>query len=1064
MPGMEYTISIADQQPVRAVENINKSVDKLEKNLDGAAKAGTSMERALSSGGSKAAAAIDSGIGKAATNSIGKLDQLKAKAEEVAAKLSTIQTSGAGGSGGGGLLGFGSPIGGAGGGASIGNTLALAGAATAAAAAISNAAKASFDLVESQGLAAEATVNLAAKLGITTKQASQLGAAAKIANVSISQVEEVGKRIANILGENSAESRKAERDFAKLGITIRESGTGAFRQMGPVVLEVLERLSSVSNVAQRVQLSQRLLGEEAAKSLQPLIVNYRELNKAVQELRIGENEGLTKDLAKAQNEIDKLSLAWGNFKKQLAGEVAPIVIPVVVRITEFLSGKESTNLTGGEAGILGLGGIVNPAFLERAVRGFFKDGGIGDNKFRPPTVEVPIEDTAAIKFRATRGATKEGLESQLQELKKRRDTLVSTLSSPLFTATRKTAEGDLSKVEVEIKRIERSIQSGKDYAKQLEEIKRLEIELGKLRDEAALKDAGEVGRIEQRRRAKIDEINRDIAPGAKRNQLVADFDREFGRELAAAAKQQAEREKSVRDQFEKVASRGNLDAKDIRRTFFGDGTALKQFEQQFRDAEKIRDLQFASEQEGLEASKRIQLAALEEVGARTLASKLSIEQKKLQIELDFLEKSKALQIRKAEGADEDVALIKARIEAVQKAAADAEGVARAQAAAQQVSIVRTEMERTFDRIKDGSARLFDSLVSDTKNFGQVLSSTLKTALLTPIREMVSSGIARFLAPIFGGLSGGGGFAGAGVRGAGPGLFAGSLTAAQILGVGGGPFTGGFAGGPGAGGIIGKGGAGLGGFGGVGAGALGFLKQLGSIGQGGGPQFSAGIGGAKGGGLLLGGGILAADGLRRGGLLGLGETTAGGALIGLKFGGPIGAVIGASVGFVAGLIRLNIKGATQKAIEKVKAVYGVTVTAEMAKSIVDIAKQSGGLDVAIYLPQIREMIELYAMASGQKIGAGNTIRAVSLIQSGGQISQLSQTINGQQYTFASSLPTFGGGATQTIPGPMAVTVQLAGPQVSDFLEGRAVQAINNQPTAATNAAIAPLEWRRTAYAG
>jgi hypothetical protein len=42
---------------------------------------------------------------------------------------------------------------------------------------------------------------------------------------------------------------------------------------------------------------------------------------------------------------------------------------------------------------------------------------------------------------------------------------------------------------------------------------------------------------------------------------------------------------------------------------------------------------------------------------------------------------------------------------------------------------------------------------------------------------------------------------------------------------------------------------------------------------------------------MGGALLAMDGLRRGGVAGLGETAAGGAMIGFKYGGPLGAAIG-----------------------------------------------------------------------------------------------------------------------------------------------------------------------------
>ena len=67
-----------------------------------------------------------------------------------------------------------------------------------------------------------------------------------------------------------------------------------------------------------------------------------------------------------------------------------------------------------------------------------------------------------------------------------------------------------------------------------------------------------------------------------------------------------------------------------------------------------------------------------------------------------------------------------------------------------------------------------------------------------------------------------------------------------------------------------------------------------------------------------------DGLRRGGKLGVAETTGGGALIGAKFGGPLGAAIGAIAGFAAGMVRLFIKGAVEKARQKIKDLYGVDI--------------------------------------------------------------------------------------------------------------------------------------------
>ena len=60
--------------------------------------------------------------------------------------------------------------------------------------------------------------------------------------------------------------------------------------------------------------------------------------------------------------------------------------------------------------------------------------------------------------------------------------------------------------------------------------------------------------------------------------------------------------------------------------------------------------------------------------------------------------------------------------------------------------------------------------------------------------------------------------------------------------------------------------------------------------------------------MMGGAMLAFNGLQRGGWTGMGEDVAGGAMIGYKFGGPLGAAIGASIGLEAGIVRMFIKGA------------------------------------------------------------------------------------------------------------------------------------------------------------
>ena len=321
------------------------------------------------------------------------------------------------------------------------------------------------------------------------------------------------------------------------------------------------------------------------------------------------------------------------------------------------------------------------------------------------------------------------------------------------------------------------------------------------------------------------------------------------------------------------------------------------------------------------------------------------------------------------------------------------------------------------------------------------------------------------APAGGGGSGGGGIGG---------FLGGILNSGGGGGGGGGKnLLGGFVNGgyavPGAGG--GSGGSG----GGGGIGGLGGLLNLGGlknfIGMGKGASnaatgvYGAGTGsGFSLGGLMksdaaaMGGALLAGYGLKRGGLVGLGMTTAGGAMIGFRYGGPVGAVIGAAIGFTAGMIRLFIKGALEKCREKVKACYGVDIKDKgVLQQIVDMAKQGfgGNLDMAIRSQQVRDLVELYAMTTGQKpSGMPAKMTSSTLVQSGGSLFQQPGYSNG------SPMPTFGGlpgaginslGASNAAP--INVTINLSPEAAQNLLTQGVLKIMGDKPRVVQGATMA-----------
>ncbi len=350
-------------------------------------------------------------------------------------------------------------------------------------------------------------------------------------------------------------------------------------------------------------------------------------------------------------------------------------------------------------------------------------------------------------------------------------------------------------------------------------------------------------------------------------------------------------------------------------------------------------------------------------------------------------------------------------------------------------------------IRESAGHIFDDLMSGSKNVWQDLLRTFKGIFLTPVR-MAFQDLAQM---IFTGTrpatAGGGGFLGA--------------LGGGILGGGGGgfgtpPFM------PSGGGAGGSGGGGFGGLGGLMN--FGGLKQFFGFGGAGGANLQNSIGGSgmfenlaklgKSNASVLGGGLLAAYGLQRGGLSGLGMTTAGGALLGFKYGGEMGAAIGGAIGAVAGTIRLFIKGATEKARQLVKATYGIDIKDKgVLQQIVDMAKQGygGNLEMAIRSSAVADLVRLYALTTGQGTGGlPQQMTAGSLIQSGGSLFQ------GAQYSNGSLLPTSGGlpgaglgglsAGRSSNAGPMTINIKLDGPATTSLMQGEAVNAVVNNPRA------------------
>src|ERR1035441_7790660 len=92
----------------------------------------------------------------------------------------------------------------------------------------------------------------------------------------------------------------------------------------------------------------------------------------------------------------------------------------------------------------------------------------------------------------------------------------------------------------------------------------------------------------------------------------------------------------------------------------------------------------------------------------------------------------------------------------------------------------------------------------------------------------------------------------------------------------------------------------------------------------------------------------------------------------------------------------VMGGALKTKDKIKALYGVDIADKgVLKQIVDMTKSEfgGNIDMAIRCPQIRDLIQLYAMTTGQKTtGMPGAVTPLSLVETGGSLFQSPQYNN------------------------------------------------------------------------
>lgn len=936
-------------------------------------------------------------------------------------------------------------------------------AVTAVGVAVGALGKKMFDLAAWAGDAAGATVDLGVRLGLTVKQAQELEKVTFVTGTNPELLAGATKNLLAVMQEQSTAGDKVRRGMDELGVSYMNTA-GEAREVGEVTMELIDRLSRIENVNDRLTLANRTLGK-SAKELLPAIDGYREVREQLE--GVGVSADKLGRLDKLSDRISALGYAWKIFRQELSAKIEPILLPIVVRLTGIVAGKTGEPDPKQPLGALSqrewaaqLAAAKEQAQKQIDLSAVSSRLTIGDPGaiLRERAGSVARSDKRQESFIATELRDLEGISSKLNELQGKRAELASKLRTrgQLDDPGRALLEREYFSLNREISGLEARKKAMEEAAKKAEDRLRLAAQ----------------GREELDRRILLRR-----QPGLP---FGADFKDTTGRTRTVGSGSLIGTPFEVKADDSELTKRAEAQLRIY--------TERLREEKQFQDeTSKIEldtiDKTFAAQESANQRLRQLELARLGQASSDDLTAQLSLEEKKLQIEVQFLDRQYALQKssiarRQAQELEylewlkvqrpDDEEAINDRIRALNRKTAqeafereaewqDEIDSLRLESTNRQVKLVddaNRKMRQSFDSAFDG---IFNALLGRGGSAMQQLWNLTQSIFIIPFRDELKDLAASIFLPgaqrssrsgsggLLGFLGGFGGFGG--------------LGAVSRPGAPGG--TGGFAG-P----VVGLGGitggrslAGLGPMAGV-AGLTAFLTRFGNWGYGpkggdfGGEVAGSyrGVGGLKGAGMLAAGGVLAFDGLRRGGIVGLAETTAGGALIGAKFGGGIGALIGGAIGLGAGLVRLFISGAEKKVIEKVNRYYGYDIDKPFAKNLLALAKESfgGDLDRMLFSQQAKDLIELWAMSTGKSTAqfANARPQTINLSSSNGVIRQIPNYYNG------SALPTLLPSALPGVSSPASITLglQLDGKTTRQLMTEGTLHTMARDPRAVQAASI------------
>jgi hypothetical protein len=472
--------------------------------------------------------------------------------------------------------------------------------AAGAAAGIGIIAKEAMSMARSLAEGARETVQFGERLGITAGQARELQKQAQLAGVNVFSLEGSARILAAALEDTSGQGAKASKVLQKLGIDSRAYG-GDAREMGDVLLEVVDKLSLINNQTDLVRNATLLLGR-GSKEILPLIKNYQEYKRTLSELGVMMDSGVIEKTAKTAEEFHKLDIAWEELMRSFKQKISPIVVPVVIKLTGLMTGKNSASagvdesnarVDNGEQTLAGNGfsiealrnGVLQmisplaPFDLRRALThnspfnyppsGSEADGGIKQEQDRAVAAAKKFRDTAIAQDAET-------IKARVEKLKQENKDLYGQLSSDkLLSSDRSEKEKQFAANNKEIDQLEKR-------AKVIEGMPQLIEAMRQKAVEAETKQSTGLEQINAQYEKEIEHLKQigSLTPATRglaarvRDAEIAKFNRQVSAEKTSQTRRSAGEVENVASSYARTVA-GTFDEAYVRETQ-GPGAAIDQ--------------------------------------------------------------------------------------------------------------------------------------------------------------------------------------------------------------------------------------------------------------------------------------------------------------------------------------------------------------------------------------------------------------------------------------------------------------------------------------------------------